>query len=389
MQVIHTTKSIAQTAGGVARVVISLCEELATGDDTVNIVTTEDSRNPSARNMYCENSAVQYHVVTINGREDLFWRMRYLAILKKLIIGSLKLSPDLIVHVNGLWDFTGYAGYRAASAKSVPYVISTHGMLDPWSYNHKNFRKKVALSVYQNKIIENSWALIANSELEENNLRNLYPSKKVFVIDNGVKPAANNTSQQESLRENIVLFMSRLHPIKNIPGLLEAWALLKRKQAVSANWKLIIAGPDENNYAKKLVSQVEQLGLFGSVEFVGNVLDKDKNKLFGSASIFILPSYSENFGLVVVEALMHQLPVIASKGTPWDCLESSGCGWHVETSATAIAEALEKAILVGPKARANMGAIGRKLAYDRFTWGEIAKKMRSLYKSVSDADSRK
>ena len=159
--------------------------------------------------------------------------------------------------------------------------------------------------------------------------------------------------------------------------LIEAW-----KRVQLEGWSLRIAGPDEGGhlaYVKKLVASA---GLDQVIHFIGPVGSDYKEQVYTAAELFILPTYSENFGIVVAEALAHGLPVITTKGTPWHCLEIAQCGWWVEATTEGIAEALKQATSCSSEALASMGAKGHAMVNRSYGWEPIARQFIDTYQGV-------
>jgi glycosyltransferase involved in cell wall biosynthesis len=171
--------------------------------------------------------------------------------------------------------------------------------------------------------------------------------------------------------------MSRIHPVKNLTGLLHAWKSLTPE--VTAGWRLVIAGPDEAGHGQVVADLVLELGLRDSVELIGPVGEDSKAAVYQAADVFVLPSFSENFGVVVAEALAHGLPVIATTGTPWQELPRRGCGWWVRPDPQSLAGALAQVMGRSVEERRAMGAVGRAYAQEHFSWDGIGSSTMALY----------
>jgi len=157
----------------------------------------------------------------------------------------------------------------------------------------------------------------------------------------------------------------------------EAWAQIR-----PAGWRLIIAGRDENGHAADLARIISAHDLHDSVELIGEVGGQDKWALYQLSELFVLPSLSENFGIVVAEALASGVPVLTTKGTPWSELPERRCGWWIETGVAPLVDTLRTALATPPAELRAMGARGRSLVESKYTWDGAAREMLSFYESV-------
>ena len=180
---------------------------------------------------------------------------------------------------------------------------------------------------------------------------------------------------RQSSRRKTVLFLSRLHPKKGIDYLLRVWARVSRN---APEWQLVIAGPDELDHRAAMQSLASQLDLHNLV-WREAVYGDEKTLLYHSADLFVLPTHAENFGLVVAEALAHEVPVITTTNAPWDGLKRHCCGWWIDLSDEALAMALHEAMSMTDAERRAMGARGRAWMERDFAWPAIAAQMHELY----------
>jgi len=173
------------------------------------------------------------------------------------------------------------------------------------------------------------------------------------------------------------LFVGRIYPVKGLPMLVEAWAKVR-----PVGWKMKIVGPDEAGHLAEVRDLVRKCKLEAEFEFTGSLEGDALRQAYQDADLFILPSHTENFGMVVAEALSHGLPVIATNGTPWKGILDQACGWWPEISSDGIADALRAATSLDPTELRAMGARGRQWMQRDFSWEHVASKMAELYRSL-------
>jgi glycosyltransferase involved in cell wall biosynthesis len=280
------------------------------------------------------------------------------------------------MHDNGIWLPHNHALARFAAKRRVPRLVSLRGMVEPWAFAHKKWKKRTAWALYQARDLRRADALHATSEREASNLRKALGGARIEMIPNGVDlpplPAPYGEAQRQAPRK--ALFVGRLHPVKGLPMLLEAWS-----QVRPGGWELHIAGPDEGNHRPELERLVRERKLTSEVTFHGPVQGDRKDRLFAQADLFVLPSHTESFGMALGEAMAHGLPVLTTTGVPWPRLASDGVGWQVEPSPRGLAEGLRAALNVDPADLRQMGNRARRLVERDFDWRNIAARFSELY----------
>lgn len=286
------------------------------------------------------------------------------------------LQPE-IVHVHGLWMFHSFAGRIYGKRAGRPYVLSPHGMLEPQALKVKAWKKLPVWLLWEKRAVRGAAVIHCTSQAEAKHVRERGFRQPLAVIPNGVGVPLIGKQGERSREERVVLFLSRIHPIKGLIGLIDAWALLKPN-----GWKLRIVGPDDYNYRRAVEHHARRAGVGGLIEFSGAVYGEEKWAAFRAADLFVLPSLSENFGNVVTEALVSGVPVVATTGTPWRGLAEQGCGWWVKPTPKTLAEALDAGMKLSDDERAAMGARGRAWAIQEFSWPKIAMDMLSVYEWV-------
>jgi glycosyltransferase involved in cell wall biosynthesis len=247
-------------------------------------------------------------------------------------------------------------------------------MLSTWSLSRSARKKRLVARLFENEHLHTAACLRATSEDEAGHFRAYGLRGPIAVVPNGVElPFVASRSRNDHRRR--VLFLSRLHPVKGIEFLLKAWALSMKYHR---EWELVIAGPDESNHRSKMELVERALGLT-NVIWLDAVQGDAKSALYRSADLFILPTHTENFGLVVAEALAHEVPVITTKNAPWEGLCRHRCGWWVDLSDNALALALDEAMSLSDAERDAMGARGRVWMERDFAWPAIGKHMYEVY----------
>ena len=282
--------------------------------------------------------------------------------------------PD-IVHHQGLWRGCHHQAARLARRLNIPRIISPRGMLEPWCLNHHRFRKKIAWALYQHRDLKTAACLHATSVSEAEQFRRLGFQQAVALLPNGVDFPDDACNETGGYEHREILFLSRIHPVKGLLNLVAAW-----KDCVRPGWKLRIVGDDEFDHREQVKAAVRTEELNESVSVEPAVHSAEKWTLMKNADIVILPSMSENFGIVVAEALAVGTPVITTTGTPWSEVVTHDCGWYVEPSAAGVSEALATAMTRSRSELHEMGARGREWVTREFAWDDVGHRMLQTYR---------
>ena len=493
MRIVHIVAGL-PPGSGIATVVPCLCARLRALGHEVMIVTLSGPLSETAQ-------AAGVRVVQMRAAWPRFlffsWQM-----LRQL--PALCRDAD-VVHVHSNWTFPAWWGCRCALRAGKPLVMSPHGCLDPVRLRHAGWKKRLvgwldrgflrrAAVVHATSEKEREWAERFLRPFSGRKSEGKRGAPRVVVVPNGVllrPPSGRNGECKSEARplsgrdgeveggehpcekrhekgetsfyprvcdhsvvaKRTVLYLGRLHPLKGLELLVEAWGRLRNAQCSTLNsqrsseattpelrqssrqglensapelpnsrtlelpphphtsldWRLVIAGPDEQGTRAALERQARELGLMDSITFTGAVYGEEKDRLMEAANLFVLPSRSENFGLVVAEALAAGVPVIATQGTPWQELMGQGdddpsrddlvvartrvkreaggrCGWWVEVGVAPLAEALLDAMSLTDEERCMMGKNGRRLVEMKYRWEAVAERMIACYRSAGADD---
>lgn len=355
MRALHIIQSISRSNGGPSRSVQGLVAGLNSAGVEAWLLTLQKCEKPWVEGVS--------HFVSGEPLENVL----------------VQIKPQ-IVHLHGIWDLELHRCAVICRRWNIPYIIAPRGMLEPWSLQQKWLKKRIARWLYQDKDLRFAAALHATAESEAEQFRALGFKNPIVVSPNGVN-VPKNFSRAERGEKRRVLFVSRMHPKKGVMELVEAWNKL-----VVSGWvcELVytVNGNLEREYEAKVKARVKELGLENQFRFTGALNDDEKWQAYGRADLFVLPTYSENFGIVVAEALWAGVPVITTKGTPWQELETRECGWWIDTGVDPLVETLRKALVVSRQSLVEMGERGRKLVEEKFTWDAVVAKMIEGYKEV-------
>jgi glycosyltransferase involved in cell wall biosynthesis len=290
-----------------------------------------------------------------------------------------------LVHLHSLW--TGLSRVSAGLRRTcgIPSVIAPHGCLERQAFRKSRWKKEIVLTFYERENLKNASAFHAVGPREIADIRAFGLFNPVAVIPNGISAGwLGSRGDAQSFRcrhgipadRRIVLFLSRITPVKGLPIFLEA-IHMKRKEF--RDWCFVIAGAGELGHLEEVRACVAKKSLDPFVSFVGMLQGQSKRDAFAAADFFVLPSYGEAAPIVILEALGAGIPVLATKGSPWQELEEHGCGWWVDISASALADALADALGTGQDRLRRMGEKGRELVAAKYTWGRSAGMTVQLY----------
>lgn len=349
-------------------------------------------RNMSAGPTYSVSAlAEQLHTmgveIAVNAydREPDDWKFRAnlentFTFAERLGLLSLKAISQLrrysmecdILHFHGVWRSSNLSPLILPRNHKARIVWSPRGMLSPWSWNHHSLVKKPFWSLLQKNAINKTHCFHATAHPEYLDIRERALLQPVAIIPNGVPipSLAHHITKRKSL-----VFLSRIHKKKGLELLFDAWSEIHPKYQ---DWDIKIAGPLDSSYATSLQDDVKTRAL-PRIYFLGQVLGDEKMELLATAGVFILPSYSENFGIAIAEALAHGTPVITTTETPWQGIIDNHCGWWVKADHDSIKKSIETALSTPLDQLSTMGASGRAWMRNDYSWSSVSSKMLLTY----------
>ena len=359
MVILHYIPSIDRTAGGVASYMKLLAKELG------RLVELHVVTHASQEELELENCCV--HRIPV-----VRWFPWY---SKRDFVHLLDVVKPDVVHVNCCWEPLCSMVVSWAKQKNYPVVYTPHGMLEPWILQRHPYTKKLpALILYQKKALKLADMLHATARSEKDNLLALGLQTPVEIVANAVDVQAVTVKASWKPRKQL-LFLARIHVKKGLEMLIEAVALLRDRLA---DYHIVIAGEGEKRYLSDLKQLAQEKGVATLLQFVGGVYGDRKWQLYRESDCFVLPTFSENFGIVIAEALASGTPVITTQGTPWYELAEGG-GWWIPAKIESLVAALEEMVQLDEQQLEHMGRQGRKLVEEKYDTRSVAKQMGELY----------
>jgi len=364
MNIMHVVPHLDQEAAGPTQSVMRLCESLAALGHDVNIHTMAAGRSP-------EGARIHVHPE---------WRLppRFGFSPALLPILRREAQKAAILHNHSLWSFPNMAAGLASCSRTI-LVTSPRGTLAPAARARSRWRKRV-FGPLQWPAIKRAACLHATSQMELQDIREMGLRHPVILLPNGIDIPSSTPKLTPADGKRRLLFLGRLHPIKGLELLLDAWAALQHSHA---EWELVIVGRGAPDYIASLKRRAAALQL-ARCEFLDPVYAEAKDAMFRASELFVLPTQTENFGMAVAEAQARAIPVVTTKGAPWKGLESNDSGWWIERKLESLVACLSLAMRKSPAELAAMGQNGREWMRRDFEWDAIARSMVDAYQWLRD-----
>lgn len=304
-----------------------------------------------------------------------------------------KLSSDEaigfdILHQHGLWTPVSMYSYKLKKQINLKKVVQPHGFLMPYSRNLSKRKKQIAFSLFERSNLKSADMLVACAKDEALVLRELFPDKDISIIPNGIPDEFYNTKRRniDAYRKRRLLFLSQIIPVKGLERVIRSISEIGLDKF--RDWEFIIAGYEDADYKSVLEKMIHELNLGAVIKFIGPKFGADKIETFDNADVFVLPSYSENFAIVVAEALSRGLPVLTTTGAPWKELESNNCGFWVDNTDLGIKEGILQILRTSEEELKNMGSRGKKLILENYLWSRSSLKTVEMYKWMINGGQR-
>lgn len=381
MKIVHVIGSLALEHGGPTQACLGMARATARRGHDVAIHTTDIDLPVEAgpRVVKADGLTVHYHHAE--------WPHRW-ARSPTLGRALAVVVPDVdVVHLHSLYLYHDWAVHRLCMRYQVPYLLCPHGTLDPFIRRRHRVRKRVVSLAYQDRVTKHAAALHFTTEAERTLAQPVDQGRPGVVVSLGIETADYaplphgrfRAAHPEIGDRKIVLFFGRLNFKKGLDVVIAAFAAAV---AQGHDIWLVLAGPD-HGMRSHAEAWLADRGVAGRATFAGMLTGADKLAALADADLFVLPSFSENFGIAVIEALACGLPVLISdRVNIWPEVAAAGAGAVAAPAVEPFAEMIDR-LLGNPAARAAMGKAGRRLVRERYDWAPIATQLEAVYTDIA------
>jgi glycosyltransferase involved in cell wall biosynthesis len=381
MKVVHVAAYFAPAFGfgGPPRSLLALCQAQRAAGLDVEVFTTTANRGAE---LPARADGEQVDGVRVR-RFPLEWPRAWLGAPSMARPFAEGVCDADVVHLHGLFNRTIWIAGREVRDAGVPCIVSPRGMLEPPALNHHRWRKQLAYWCFDRDILARAACWHATSPGEAATLAARPQARPVVEIPNSVDPIEADEAARATARavagagsRPFILFLGRLHPIKRLDLVAEAFAAVA---AAFPRVDLVIAGPDEAGHRASIAPRFAALG--GRVHWTGGVDGPVKAGLLAEACALVMCSDSESFGMSVAEALAAGTPVVVSRTCPWPSVEPAGAGFWVAQETSATADALRR-IIADEDAASAMGRRGRALVEKKFSARAVGARWVQCYTEI-------
>jgi len=372
MKVLHVIPSVGEQSGGPATAIFPMCRALMQQGIEVVLATTDAG-------LQQHEAAEHKGVSTKFFPAQLGESFKYSRPLAAWLTANIR-DFDL-AHIHAVFNHSSVAAARVCRQAGIPYVVRPLGTLDPWSLAQKSLRKRVFWQISGREMLQGAAAVHYTSEAEKLGTERFTRMNHGKVIPLGIETVIGTDPVTDYFPDlagdPYVLVLSRLHPKKALDVLLDAFLALT-EDIRFAGWRLMLAGDGPSDYVAKLKSKAVASS---RVLFTGWVDGEKKHALLRRASLLALPSHQENFGLCVMEAMSHAVPVLVSPNVNLAPeIASVNAGWISAIHRDALIEKLAEA-LSDTEELAKRGRAGKQLSV-QYSWENVARSLVDLYRSI-------
>ena len=387
MKILHIIPSIAPIRGGPSQAVVEIITALRALNIEAEIVTTNDNGDELLDVPLCTKTEYQQVPVWFFPRfSPPIHSLREFAFSSQLTNWLWRniTSYDL-VHVHAIFSYPSTIAMTIARIKKVPYICRTLGQLCEWSLQQGYQKKQAYLSLVEKANLNGAQYLHFTTEQEQKEVSTLNLKCRNFVLPHGVSippkipDAKTQLRQQLEVAENepMILFLSRLHKKKGLEYLIPALGKLTDK-----SFAFILAGNGDSEYETEVEKLLYKHNIYIRTRRVGFVQGEYKNLLLQGADMFALTSYSENFGIAVLEALAAGIPALVTPGVALaTMLKQERIGYVTDLNIDATTSSIEYCLNNLPELK-EKGDRAKQIIFEQYSWDKLVQKLLCLYQAI-------
>lgn len=371
MRVIHVVPAITNEASGPSYSVVRLCESLIAQGQDVRLAALDWAPMASSP------AFLKTFPFGLGPR-----RLGRSPELRRWLSAMAESNTVDLIHNHSLWMMPNIYPGPVATRHAIPLIVSPRGTLSEWAMRSGSVVKRVFWPLLQRPALTTTNCFHTTAVSEYEDIRRMDFRQPVAVIPNGIDIPSPIPKVRGDSRT--LLYLGRIHPIKGLDMLLPAWRAVQDR---FPEWRLRIVGPDNGGYLIQMQQLASELKL-QRIEFAGPLHGEAKWCAYGQADLFVLPTYSENFGISVAEALAAGAPAIVTKGAPWRGLANQGAGWWIDIGVDSLVACLEDALSRSSGDLADMGLRGRNWMAAEYSWPHVAQQMAETYRWVLEGGNK-
>ncbi|MGK7896156.1 MAG: glycosyltransferase [Xenococcus sp. (in: cyanobacteria)] len=383
MKILSVSPYLGPNYGGTTKVVTEIAQEIGSLDWDLDLVTT------NANDREILDVPLRIWLKNNNYRVQYFaaWHRRDLIFSLSLIQWLWQNCTNYdLVHTNTIFSPLISLIHFICYLKNIPYLVTPHGMLEPWALSYKNWKKKHYYDFVEKPLLQKAKAIQTLASSEAKKIHNLSLSHTV-TIPNGIHiqeyqslPDPKIFYQQfpHTLNKTLILFLGRIDPKKGLDLLAPAFAKIQQN---FPNSHLVIAGPDSISFMPTVESYFKEQACRDAVTFTGMLTGNLKLAALAAADLYVAPSYSEGFSMSILEGMASGLPCIITTGCNFPEAAEAKVAHVVDINSESIANALINC-LQNPQQAKQMGIEARQFIFNNYTWDIAAQKLVKLYQEI-------
>ncbi|MBW4522132.1 MAG: glycosyltransferase [Scytolyngbya sp. HA4215-MV1] len=384
MKILLVVPAIGAVYGGPSKVALELAEALGKQGISLDLVTTNaNGASDLDVPLYTWVNSGSYRI-----QYFAHWHWKDYKISSSLTAWLFRHVTEYdLVHTNALFSYPILVTHWACQWHQVPYVMSPHGMLEPWALSYKAWKKKLYYTLLEKNALKKASAIQMLATSEAENTQHLNLSTPFVIVPNGIEPIDLENFPDSELfyqhfpttkNKTLILFLGRIDPKKGLDLLATAFAKVHQQ---FPHTHLIVAGPDNVGFLPKVQQFFVDAGCLEAVTFTGMISGSLKYAALAAASVYVSPSYSEGFSLSILEGMAAGLPCVFTTGCNFPEAKIAQAAYVVEADSQQIADALIEC-LKHPQQMKAMGDRARKFILETYTWDRIASQLIKIYTAI-------